>query len=1156
MTGETLKHFLRKDGKGITATADPRWLRVLAALAGGYADLGAMEQIKRDTAIARYLQAEDNVRRESESTLPWHFRELIHSEDAIYALAVHLDTAPAEKKLTANPEFSSRFRPEFLWREPLLAKEIVEVLRADRTPASLIVADSGEAVAAERWIAGLMLGLRPTAAPGDPEAALLERAADDLQDAAFRALHSLMSEKKLPDLPDVELAVFFDAVSSLAGEFDLPLSLAAADKTRGVAFDVYLREMMGRALSGQGDDAVDHFAVSLDQLARAAIKALAKLGASNAFAGSNSEFDVPAPSISSSVEDLPMALFLDILDFAERSPPEISLVRTAVLEELRERPPAWLGMVTSATMELDALAALDWGQQSEGPRDAFEVTDEPSDPVEQLVERALLAPDPGTRARVLLRLLGPLPSVRQRELDAIIIEAIEQISDPFERARTWDMAASRTNDPKVAASRARRARSVSGVAPGERACLLARNCIFLPVAERDAMLVEAVAEAEKILDAWTRAEALRLIRPFALRCPNAAAAFRQLASRLSPILLAYAVRARGEALRLLSDQATYAQAAFFDVQAMAALTAYALAVDELNRSGRASPDFAAVEHAVVTTAEGRERFLKLFEGASPLRLPVPGILVLRELLEDGKSDLVRTILQKLGQYPIGAAPLAVEAAPEGSDLAADLVGAAALGLSKANCAAVVRGLSDADDQVRARATSLLLAPRLNLSRAKLMAGRRSSTVGLEVLLTLTRAILKAPPYVQLRLLWYYQDTVFDGPRLAEQLIEQSREDLDDAEAARTLIGCISACTPSFFLTLIKRAVDLKADPKTVDRVLQCAAKVAYRMDWLFGLLPDDVVIPALRELSVTSEAELFDGGPMGLGRLLSEEHLNTGDHLDLLEMMRSRGLVRTWRQTLATDDPVASLKQLGAEYFSRGEADEIHEDFTSAAEMILRSRGGVKRLADTIGHMNREWTHHDEEGAWRPDDPRMTALSSLMVIAAAIANEWPDTMALALEDAGAFAALPEVAEGFPSYPARRSAFLLMPLGWRRRRAVTSLDELCAIISAALDVPHVREAADRAVGQIREISQRTLSSAYRDVSGSPQRSYVLARALIRICANDGVTAQSLKAAQETLSDIMFGRLGPQLLLHNTVASSSPPRSTLSELIFHQAVFSGV
>ena len=285
------------------------------------------------------------------------------------------------------------------------------------------------------------------------------------------------------------------------------------------------------------------------------------------------------------------------------------------------------------------------------------------------------------------------------------------------------------------------------------------------------------------------------------------------------------------------------------------------------------------------------------------------------------------------------------------------------------------------------------------------------------------------------------------------------------------------------------------------------------------------------------------------------ESLASDDPFDALELFGRLGFGQRAEALLSGRDIISALQGVGQAYFARSEFEEQHESFAGPALELARVRGGVGRLAEAIAQSLRIWDRHGD-GDLNSDLPGIRELSDLLVMAASIANEMPDMIALALENTGVLSALSRIAETFPSFPARRAAFLLMPLRWRRGRTATEFDDLSAIIAAAYDVPQVRDAAELAIGQIKDVSRRTLDTAYRSAIGSPQKCYILARVLIRICANDGVIAASSSAAQEILSDMMVGPVGAQLLHHHTMTASSPPRSKLSDLIFHEAVLGAV
>jgi len=1129
--------------------ADPRWYRVLAALTGGYADLDVVDGMLRDQAITRYIVAADQIRQESFGTLPSDFREVIHDDDAVYALAVHLDDSQLNKAAAVKPEFQA----DRIWRCPKLGDAIVSLVRDGESPLSLVSDDPDPETAAERSLAALMLGLGTNDPPTPETSVLLEQAAEDLRDAAFRALIALLAalSKSLPAAS--ELPILLDVISTLAAEFDIPFNIFSAPPVENPAFAAYAREHMARWILGQGDNSVYEFAVFLERHQEHVMQGLAQIGASGAMSVSQADYDLPCPQIPSAVGDNALARFLDVLDIAESCPPESSLTRTAAIEFLGSSLPN----IASARLELAALNALDWGPQSE--RSQIRASEIPvdSDAIQEVVTLALASPDPGTRARAILRVLRPLKAAQRAEVEPVILAAIEGITDPFEAARTWEMLASRTSDPDLAAAYARRARATTGVMPENRACLLCRISVLLPTQERAAVLQEAVDAAARVPTDMGRTEILRLIRPYALRSSAAAQTFHALANALAPLAQAYLSRQRGEALRLLFDGPSPVPAVGPDT--IAPLVAYALISETLARSGTNTSGSLSMEYAVTTTSEGRRALMDLFEQPLPPRIPPAGILVLLELVEGGYAEDAGTILGKVSQYPVGAVPLARRVWPNDTALLPNLIDAAAFGLSSLNAAYVVSALSDPDDLMRARATMLLQGPKLKLSSETLLQGRRASTLGSAALSALSGAACHAPIYARLRVAWFMEHIVFDTGALAHELISLARQPGEAGASARRLTEQMCAATPDFLLALLEVAskelsTARPADVSLADSLIRSLAAVFYRTPWITDFLPMKVVSRQIRRIAEVSSMRVYQGQGEDIAKALLESLAIDGP-FDAPELFGRLGLSQRAAVLLSGRGMISKLKAVGMNYFSRDEFEEQHQSFVRPARELARARGGAGRLAEAIAQCLRIWDRQGD-GSLNSDFPEIRELSDLFVMAASIANEMPDTIGLALENTGVLSALSRIAESFPSYPARRAAFLLMPLRWRRGRTATEFDDLSAIIAAAYDVPQVRDAAELAVGQIKDVSRRTLDTAYRNAAGSPQKCYVLARALIRICANDGTIAASSRAAQEILSDMMGGPVGVQLLHHHTMTASSPPRSKLSELIFHEAVLGAV
>ena len=406
-------------------------------------------------------------------------------------------------------------------------------------------------------------------------------------------------------------------------------------------------------------------------------------------------------------------------------------------------------------------------------------------------------------------------TVAQRaELEPVILAAIEEITDPFEAARTWDMLASRTGQPDLAAAYARRVRATPGLTPETRACLLCRISVLLPAQERAAALQEAVDAAARIPTDAGRAEVLRLIRPYALRSSAAAQTFRALAGALTPLAQAYVSRQCGEALRLLFDGPSPAPTLAPDT--IAPLVAYALISETLARGGSHASGSLSTEYAVTTTPERRRALLDLFEQPQPPRISPAGILVLLELAEGGYAEDAKAILAKVSQYPVGAAPLARRIAPGDASLLPNLIDAAAFGLSSLNATYVVSALSDPDDLMRARATMLLQGPTLNLSSNALLQGRRASTLGSGALSALTSAASHAPIFANLRVQWFIEQIVFDTATLAYELISLARQSGEAGEPARALVRRMCAATPDFLLTLLQVASEQLSAARPAD----------------------------------------------------------------------------------------------------------------------------------------------------------------------------------------------------------------------------------------------------------------------------------------------------------------------------------------------------
>ena len=319
MTLSELSDALGQANERRGGLADARWYRVLAALTGGYADLDVVDGMRRDQAIIRYIVAADEIRRESSGTLPSDFREVIHDEDAVYALALHLDTSRLKKTAAVAPSFQA----DRLWRHPKLSDEITALIRDGKSPCLLVFDDPDPETAAERSLTASMLGLGANSPPTPETRVLLEQAAEDLRDAAFRGLIALLAElsESLPAMSD--LAILLDAVSTLASEFDIPFNILSAPPVEDPAFATYAREHMARWILGQGDDPVYELAVFLDRHQEHVMQGLAQVGASGAMSVSQADYDLPCPQIPSAVSDNMLAQFLDVLDIAESCPPEV-----------------------------------------------------------------------------------------------------------------------------------------------------------------------------------------------------------------------------------------------------------------------------------------------------------------------------------------------------------------------------------------------------------------------------------------------------------------------------------------------------------------------------------------------------------------------------------------------------------------------------------------------------------------------------------------------------------------------------------------------------------------------------------------------------------------------------------------------------------------
>ncbi|MEV6690175.1 hypothetical protein AB0M35_01680 [Micromonospora sp. NPDC051196] len=753
-----MRTALRRDAALVTRIRrDRRWLALITALFGGYADLDARTPLYQFHRMVNYLQLDDQLR---EGFLGY-FGRIWGSDDPVYAMAVHLDRSGEEESKRAGE--LPVFTPDSITRDSPLRREILAALRRDDLPGLIDLLHRetaaedderrAEAVVA-LWALGRDVSERVA---GDPvaAAALRRRAgtlAVTLRDAAMRAAGNgpealTAAASHLPVRLWERLLEAVIAVSIQAGAD--PITLDVRKLPVPARRKAVVEEIAARRFGGYSKDRAYLAATVLDVGVRADLSPGALIGALNDL-GSARHTDYglhghgwPADALAFAHRD-PWDVPINVLDLLVRVPEHFALARSWVLGSVLPK------VVAVNSRLVPEVLAVTLGETADRHRSAsrYDPTlNEADDPVEHVRRLAHAVTDPWHRGRALARLAEAVAD-RRAELAGEAASACAELTDPRQAFQLHEWLARLVAEPQ------QRQRHVDACAiqavrmsdPADAVLAWLRAARLRPAPYSDDLMRRGIDAIGAVTDLDERVRLLGLVRNRFAERPDRYAAVQAMTAELSaPVDRAYVESAWGDVLDAHLPTLTIGETG---IETWTPMVLYARAVDHCHR--------ARVTGGEPATGPGGPDV----PDDSPL-VPATGALIRqldRALAATGVADL-RPVLDRLVNIDPDSEPTVRRWLAHPSPAVA---GIAALLLGE------YRGLS-----------TELLEPLMSLVRQENDALRHRARQVLSISLTPIRTLSRVGAATDLKAWSYVDEVIDDEPALAQSLYWLSQSMLFD-----------------------------------------------------------------------------------------------------------------------------------------------------------------------------------------------------------------------------------------------------------------------------------------------------------------------------------------------------------------------------------------
>ncbi|MBQ1025908.1 hypothetical protein [Micromonospora sp. C95] len=814
-----MRMALRRDSALVARIRqDRRWLALITALFGGYADLDARTHLYQFRQMVNYLQLDDHLR----DAFLGYFGRIWGRDDPVYAMAVHLDrSGEEESKRAAEPPV---FTPDSITRDSPLRREILTALRRDDLPG--LVDRLGQEASApddERraeavvalWALGRDVSQRVA---GDPvAAAALRRRAGvlsvTLRDAALRAAGTgsealTAAARQLPVRLWENLLDAVIAVSLQAGAEPITLDVRKLPvRTRRKAT---VEEIAARRFGGYGKDRAYLAATFLDVGVRAGLSPGALIGAMNDLGSArHTDYSLnghswPADPLAFAHRDL-WDVPTTVLDMLVRVPEHFVFARSWALGSVLPK------VVAGNPRLVPEVLAVTLGETVDRHRSTsrYDPTlNESDDPVEHVRRLAHAVADPWHRARALARLAEACVD-RRAELAREAGLACAELIDPSQAFQLHEWLARLVTDPQERQRHidacAREAARISD--PADEVLAWLRAARLRPAPYSDELIRRGIDAIGRVTAPDEQARLLHLVRNRYTDQHDRYATVQAMTAELArPVHLAYVESAWGEVIDAHLPVLTTGETG---VETWTPVVLYARAVDHCRQAklagGEPAPRILSTDGSPLVPATGAvirqlERELAV-TGEAPLR-PVLGRLV--NLDPDSEPAMRRWLA-----HP----------SPAVTGIAALLLGEYR-GLTDELLEPLMALVRQEDDALRHRARQVLsigLAPIRTLSRVGAATHLKA--------LSYAEEVIDDEPALAQSLYWLPQSVLFDLPTVLAEWCERAEQGgwrLPEAIA----LAHTQAMTDPVWRMLLTRLASGSAAVQAV--LIQSVARMLYR----------------------------------------------------------------------------------------------------------------------------------------------------------------------------------------------------------------------------------------------------------------------------------------------------------------------------------------